>query len=265
MRHEWNDCPYNYNQLKYYAVSLNVIHPATAPKVNNNLVVAVKKWIGWMVPDATVTLTKDGQVIDSKMTADAYPDKGTAKFSYNLTPGTMTIQVTKSKYFPYEGTCELVTGIGELWISLHGGTTRPYDEWYEETCCFNAIVNLEYHFTLRWAVVLEGAYNDFKWQQEDPFGHFPWWNISPTLRYYIPIERFRPYVSIGPGFYIPDEGDNRFGVKLGVGVDYAISDRIGAEIGTDYHTIFPVDDEILYQDNRTSFQHFHGGFVFRVK
>jgi hypothetical protein len=97
MQHAWNDCPYDYSQLKYYAPTLNVIHPQSAPTVNNNFVVAVKHWkkLPIMVPDAAVTLTKDSQVIGPKMTADTYPDKGTAKFSYNLSPGTMSIKVEK--------------------------------------------------------------------------------------------------------------------------------------------------------------------------
>ena len=245
---------------------MDVVHATTAPKVNNNFIVAVKKGgTSIMLPDATVTLVKNNAVVDSKKTAATYPDKGTAKFSYNLTAGPMTIYVSKPNYIPYVGTCQLQEWLfrTELWVSLHSGATLPYDDWYEETGCFNWVVNFEYHFSWRWALVFEVAYNDFMWRE--PSEHFPWWNISPTLRYYIPTERLRPYLSIGPGLYIPDEGSNRFGVKVGVGIDYLVNDRLGFEIGTDYHTIFPVDDETLYQDNRTSFQHFHGGLIYRVK
>ena len=263
MKHAWNDCPYVYSQIKYYAPTLNVIHPQSAPTVNNNFVVAVKHWkkLPIMVPDAAVTLTKDSQVIGPKMTADTYPDKGTAKFSYNLSPGTMSIKVEKSKYFPYKGSCELVTGIGELWISLHGGVTKPYDEWYKDTTCFNAIVNLEYHFTLKWAIVLEVAYNDFRWEDRS----FPWWNISGTIRYYYPIKKFKPFLNIGPGFYIPDEGSNRFGAKIGLGIDYPVTDRINIEIGTDFNYIFKGNQERLYQNKKTSFQHFHTGISYKLK
>lgn len=263
MKHAWNDCPYDSDILKYYAQSLNVIYPASVPTIDDNFVVAVKKWVGSLVPDASITLTKDGQVIDSKMTADLYPDRGTAKFSYDLTPGTMTINVTKSKYFPYEGPCELKSGIGELWVSMHGGVTRPYDEWYEETFCFNAIVNFEYHFTLRWAVVLEVAYNDFRWEEQNQ--RFHWWNFSGTMRYYHPMEKFKPFINIGPGLYIPDEGDNRFGAKIGLGIDYPITDRINIEIGTDYHYIFEGNKEILNQNKKTSFQHFHTGITYKLR
>lgn len=264
MRHAWNDCPYDSpNQLKYYAPSLNVIHPPLAPTDNNNFVVAVKNWKKQpiMVPDAAVTLTKDSKVIDSKMTADTYPDKGTAKFSYDQSPGTMTINVTKSKYFPYEGTCELGEVSGELWISLHVGATRPYDEWYKDTPCFNAIANLEYYITKRLGLVIEIAYNDFRWEERS----FPWWNISGTMRYYPPIKRLRPFINIGPGLYIPDEGDIRFGTKIGLGIDFPITDRINIEIGTDFHYIFEGNKEGLYQNKKTSFQHFHTGITYKLR
>jgi hypothetical protein len=149
-----------------------------------------------------------------------------------------------------------------LWISLHGGATLPYEDWYEDTFCFNYIVNFEYHFTLRWAVVLEVAYNDFRWI--DPDDRFPWWNISPTLRYYPPMGRVSPFINCGPGFYMPDEGDNRFGFKVGLGVDYPVTDNIRIEAGTDYHFI-PADEEAMYfQDRKTAFQHFHTGIIFRL-
>ena len=260
MKHAWNDCPYDDSQLKYYAPSLNVIHAASAPTIFDNFIVAVKKWTGSLVPGATVTLTKDGQVIDTKTTANTVPDKGTAKFSYNLTAGTMIIDVTKSKHFPYEGTCELARGIGELRISLHGGVTRPYDEWYEDTYCFNAIVNLEYHFTLRWTLVAEIAFNDFKWEDR----RFHWWNFSGTMRYYFPLKKWKPFINIGPGLYIPDEGSIRFGTKIGLGIVYSITDRINIEIGTDFHYIFEGNKEILHQNQKMSFQHFHTGITFRL-
>jgi hypothetical protein len=264
MKHAWNDCPYNDSQLKYYAITINVIYPPSAPAVNNNFVVAVKNWKGsTMIPDANVTLLNNNQTIDTKTTANVYPDKGTAKFSYNLTPGTMIISVAKEKYFPFEGTCELVARTGELWISLHGGMTKPYDDWYENTYCFNSIVNFEYHFITRWALVLELAYNDFKWLGTRE--HFPWWNISPTIRYYFQIKRLKPFINLGPGFYIPHEGDNRIGAKLGLGLDYPISNRINIEIGTDYHYLLEGNVESLNQDRKTSFQHFHTGIIYKLR
>jgi hypothetical protein len=264
MQHAWNDCPYNSTQLKYYAISFNVIHAAEAPTSNGNFVVAVKNWIGAaMVPDASVTLTINGTTVDTKTTAAVYPDKGTAKFSYSLAAGTMNISVAKPKYYPYEGTCELKPYLGTLWISLDGGTTLPYDDWYEGKTCFNAIVNLEYYFLNRWAGVIEFAYNDFRWKI--PERRFPWWNFSATMRYYFPVKDVIPFANIGPGFYIPDEGNSRFGVKMGLGLDYPIADRINIEVGTDYHYIFEADKETFFQDRKTAFQHFHAGITYKLR
>lgn len=244
--------------------TFTVVHVTSAPIVNNNFVVAVKK-DSVMIPDAKVTLTKNGQIVGCKLTANTYPDKGTAKFSYNLSSGPMTICVTKPNYVPYVGACQLESYAGELWVSLHGGVTKPYDEWYEDTFCFNSIIDFEYRLKLKWAIVLELAYNDFKWYEPEFKEHFPWWNISATVRYYYPIKKFRPYIDFGPGLYIPDEGNSRFGVKFGLGIGYTITDRIVIEVGTDYHNIFPGNEERLYQDRKTSFQHFHAGVIFRLK
>ena len=245
-------------------IAMDVIHALSAPNSSSNFVVAVKRGgTSSMIADATVTLVKDNVVVDSKKTADTYPDRGTAKFSYNLSPGPMSIYVSKSNYIPYIGTCNLQDGISELWVSFHSGVTLPYEDWYEEAGCFNYIINLEYHFILRWAVVLEVAYNDFWWR--DPREHFPWWNISPTIRYYLPMARFKPFINCGPGFYIPDKGDNRFGTKIGLGLDYPISDRINIEVGTDFHYIFEGDKDILYQNKKTSFQHFHTGITYKLR
>jgi hypothetical protein len=243
---------------------IDVIYPTTAPKVNNNFIVAVKSGgTTSMLPDATVTLIKENVMVDSKKTADAYPDRGTAKFSFNLASGPMNICVSKSNYIPYTGTCELLAGVGELWISLHGGVTSPYEDWYENTGCYNYIINLEYHYAFRWAFVLEVAYNDFIWR--DPRAHFPWWNISPTIRYYLPKARLKPFINCGPGFYIPDKGDNRLGAKIGLGLDYPISKRINIEIGTDFHYIFEGNNEMIFQNKKTSFQHFHTGIIYKLR
>jgi gingipain R len=242
--------------------TFNVVHASSAPRINNNYVVAVKEGFT-MIPNAKVTLVKDGQIIGSELTADTYPDKGTTKFSYNLPTGQMSICVTKSDYIPYIGTCQLNWWSGELWVSLHGGATKPFDEWYENTFCFNSIVNFEYHYKLHWAFVLEMAYNDFKWP--DLNKHFPWWNISVTYRYYYPLSKFKPFINAGPGLYIPDEGINRLGVKMGLGLDYPITDRINFEIGSDFHYITEGKKEILNQNKKTSFQHFHTGFTFKIR
>jgi hypothetical protein len=173
----------------------------------------------------------------------------------------MKISVTKPKYYSYEGICELKPNIGTLWVSLHTGATKPYEDWYQNTGCFNGVVNFEYHYW-RWAWVIEFAYNDFI--RIIPEDHFHWWNFSATMRYYLKLERFDPYVNVGPGIYLPDEGDTRFGFKTGVGVDYPVSDRFKIEIGTDYHHILAGSGDTFYQDQKTAFQHFHAGVIYNI-
>ncbi|KAA3622825.1 MAG: hypothetical protein DWQ02_25535 [Bacteroidetes bacterium] len=243
---------------------MDVVHATSAPAYTNDFVVAVKKkGTSSMVPEATVTLTKDGKIVGSKTTDTTYPDKGTAKFSFNESSGKMKVTVTKPNYAPYFGEVSLIPMYGKLWISLHGGMTYPYDDWYEETACFNAIVNLEYHFYNYWAAVLEVGYNNFKTVGE--LNNDPWWNISATVRRIYPIKQFRPFVNAGPGYYIPKDGDHQVGVKTGIGVDYLLSENITLEMGTDFHNVFDVYDSLKERTENKAFQHFHAGVLFKIK
>lgn len=150
-------------------------------------------------------------------------------------------------------------------ISFHGGYTKPYNEWYEDALHYNIILDLEFRPKKAWGFDVEVGYNDFKLIDNDK--HFPWWNISGTVRYYFGVlmGNFQPLINIGPGLYIPDEGDMRLGAKFGLGIDYILTDRIMFEMGIDYHNIFPAKEKRQDQDKRTSFQHYHGGIIFRLK
>lgn len=249
--------------MVFAQATFEVVHPTIAPTENNNFIVSVKTGPTTTLAGAMVTLSKDGWSY-SKLTGAYGREKGTARFFYSLSPGTMTIRVTKDGYREYQGTCTLVSCAGTLWVSLHGGGTRAYEEWYKGTICFNWIVNLEYRWP-RFAVVLDVAYNDFKQQEE----HFHWWNISPSVRYYVSKAKFKPFINLAPGFYIPKEGKGRFGIKAGIGFDYQINDRLYFEMGTDYHYIFSNDEEstgaLLNNARKTAFQHFHAGVVIRLK
>jgi hypothetical protein len=242
-------------------ITMQVIHPPNAPTISSGFIVAVKQGTA-MLPGARVTLTKDGQFVGSSLTAQDYPDKGTATFSFDLTPGPLTICVTQPNVIPYVGACQLETYAGELWVSLHGGATQPYDDWYESAFCFNSVVDLEYHWRLNWAVVVEFAYNDFK--LVDPPTHFPWWNLTPTIRYYPKVGNIRFYFNGGPGIYIPKDGTAKVGVKLGGGVDFTISRSVRLEAGTDYHLIPAASGTNSVEDRRTGFQHFHAGLLLRL-
>jgi opacity protein-like surface antigen len=55
------------------------------------------------------------------------------------------------------------------------------------------------------------------------------------------------------------------GAKIGLGMDYPITDRLNIEFGTDYHYIFKGNEEILNHNRKTSFQHFHMGITYKIK
>ena len=65
-----------------------------------------------------------------------------------------------------------------------------------------------------------------------------------------------------PGYYIPKTGDKKFGVNLGLGLDYDINNFITAEFGFDYHRIF--EGTRVYDpasEDAVQFLHVHGGVV----
>jgi len=221
-----------------------------------------------LIEDATVTLVKDWLLVDSKQTASEYPDHGTAKFSFNLSAGTMYIIVTKHGYKTYVGTCTLTCGPLDwiyrksLWVSWHAGGTivwEKYQDYFELHGCFNAIINLEYRWRL-WSVVLDIGYNEFKLKEFDR--HYHWWNITPSIRYHIPMKRFKPFINVGPGLYIPREGNNRFGFKAGLGFDYDIGNGLLFEMGTDYHQVFSKKGDANFGGKKFAFQHFHVGVIY---
>lgn len=92
--------------------------------------------------------------------------------------------------------------------------------------------------------------------------HYHWWNITPSIRYHFPMKRFKPFINVGPGLYIPREGNNRLGFKAGLGFDYEIGNGLLFEMGTDYHQLFSRKSDSNFGGKKFAFQHFHVGVVY---
>jgi opacity protein-like surface antigen len=58
--------------------------------------------------------------------------------------------------------------------------------------------------------------------------------------------------------YFPEFGDNRLGVRAGLGVQIPLSDNIFFNLGTDFQHVFLKEDDL-------SFQHFHAGFDIKLR
>lgn len=113
-------------------------------------------------------------------------------------------------------------------------------------------------------VNLEGGYNRFKLDLEEVEGiddNFHWWNINPTVQFSYRKSKFMPFFNIGPGVYIPKEGDVRLGGKLGLGFDYRLSKMFMFEIGANYHHIFLKEGDFSVGENTFNFICFHAGIV----
>ncbi len=154
------------------------------------------------------------------------------------------------------------------WISFHGGFTSTTEDWLVRRLNWNIIIDFKIYCWYHWAFILEAGYNRFKWDIDEVVPDvdldFYWWNFNPTLRYYLGGEKITPFISFGPGWYEPKDGDGRFGAKLGLGLDFNVSDRIMLEVGSDFHHIFLKEaDSIIWGDNYQFF-HFHGGIIINL-
>lgn len=140
-------------------------------------------------------------------------------------------------------------------LSIHGGIAVPIDNFADDfEQGYNVLVDLDYHFTQQLSFVGFFGYNDFKSKTAGIDDNY-WMNVSANIKY---REQLRPqlffYFNGGPGYYIPETGDSRFGLNLGAGFNYDFSKTIDFELGADYHTIF---------DQGIQFVHSHAGLIFR--
>ena len=98
------------------------------------------------------------------------------------------------------------------------------------------------------------GYNDFKSKVQGIDDRY-WINVSANIRYHIPMKKsWSIYLGAGPGLYIQEAGDNKFGFNAGLGLNYIFNNLITFEFGTDYHVIFDEDIQFL---------HSHAGVIFR--
>jgi hypothetical protein len=256
------------SQLSFALEIMNVEHRVEAPCIttsSNSFPVKVTDCgTNRFIQGATVTLYYRGNQI-ARGTTNQY---GAVNLNYRIWPcwrcRCIKVVVEKSGYLKYEGASCLkrYPPGGELWVSFHAGGTIGWTRYRNRTC-LNGVFNFEYRLG-RISYVLEIAYNDFMWAEIDE--HFHWWNVSPTIRYHLPLsDKVRGYMNLGPGLYIPRDGDVRFGGKVGLGVDFHLSERLILEMGTDYHTTLKKGNMGEYEDSKFSFQHFHAGFVYKIK
>jgi len=152
------------------------------------------------------------------------------------------------------------------WISFHSGITITSEDMVKSVY-WNWIIDFRLYCWCRWILLIELGYNNFQW--DIPEGMltdktFHWWNINPSLRYYLGEGNIKPYLTFGPGVYLykyENANLTRFGGKIGLGFDYNLSDRVMFEMGGDFHHVFLKAEDSLAWKKAFSFPHVHAGFV----
>ncbi|MCK4250970.1 VWA domain-containing protein [candidate division WOR-3 bacterium] len=152
-------------------------------------------------------------------------------------------------------TAKLEPKLRRFSISLHSGIAIPIDNFADDfEQGYNVLVDLDYHFTQQLSFVGFFGYNDFKSKTAGIDDNY-WMNVSANIKYREPLRpRLFFYFNGGPGYYIPETGDSRFGLNLGAGFNYDYTNTINFELGADYHTIF---------DQGIQFVHGHAGLILR--
>jgi opacity protein-like surface antigen len=155
-----------------------------------------------------------------------------------------------------------------------GATFKPfvfwqnYEDYFLNQMAFNASIKLEYRWRPWISLVLDAGYNEFKLpptpRNNNRVTRYHWWNIVPSIRYYFPFNNFKPYLTGGPGLFMPREGNNRLGFKVGLGFDYSLSDRFIFEIGTEYLYLFEKEGDPHFNGGRFAYQHVHTGISYRL-
>ncbi len=82
---------------------------------------------------------------------------------------------------------------------------------------------------------------------ESSSGH--WIGILADVQYvFMQEQTTNPYVTAGGGFYIPNEGDSKPGINLGVGVEHFFQENLAVDGGVRFHMVFfkSADDEVVY-------------------
>ncbi len=134
-------------------------------------------------------------------------------------------------------------------ISIHAGTTLPlsdFDNSFDPGLLTE--VDLEYSFSKQ--LSLEAVLGRYAFD--------PDYEITGGTLYlkgYLPLNGWRLFGALGPGFYKPENINAAFGVSLGVGLNKSLSQQLHADIGAYYFRIFPDGDDIDFIGIKTGLRY----------
>jgi hypothetical protein len=151
-------------------------------------------------------------------------------------------------------TVEKLPSYGKWSASIHSGIAVPIGSFADNfDPGLNVLLDLDYHFSPKLSLVGFFGYNTFGSKTAGDDNNY-WLNFSANMKYRLIKGALSPYLQVGPGYYLPKEGDSGFGANLGLGINYDYRSFITLELGADYHIVFGKD---------TQFLHSHAGVIFR--
>lgn len=123
-------------------------------------------------------------------------------------------------------------------VSLHLGGTIPIGDFNESfNPGFSVVLDFDYHLTPRISIMGLLGYDHFRSGSDIVDGTY-WSSISANLKYEFTEGFLRPYANAGTGIYIPESGDTKPGLNIGLGLAYPLASGWAIELGGDYHHIF---------------------------
>lgn len=155
-----------------------------------------------------------------------------------------------------------ICGFYKTWMSFHGGLVFIGGEWMKlgyygldfSFYCAEGVVFLIDLGITNFELDFDDERLDDKWR---------WLTINPAMRYYFGQKSLMPFLTIGPGLYIPKKGNLRVGGKLGLGIAYRIKKGFILELGADYHHVFLKNND-LYGEQTSDFFVTHIGFILQL-
>jgi opacity protein-like surface antigen len=123
-----------------------------------------------------------------------------------------------------------------LEISGHLGYTFPHGNLSNNfDGGLSGMLDVAYRFTRSWSAEALFGYHEFG--NKGSGNDFSWTHASLNGKYSYPVGLFRVYANGGGGWYVPETGDSGFGWNVGAGINYPLSDRLGVDLGYNYHHV----------------------------
>jgi len=97
---------------------------------------------------------------------------------------------------------------------------------------------IETRFSPQFSLLGMIGYNRLGRKSSANEGTLAYWNISANLKSEIGRSRFRLFINVGPGLYIPDGGVIQPGFNFGLGTSYSLTSKWLMELGINVHYIF---------------------------